>query len=510
MLDYLWWNDAQRKLQQNAMRFTEEVLMPIAEKSAYKKEWPWDAINEIKKLGWFGATIPKKYGGRREDWGITGAAILIEESSRAGMAAASLVSSLIGATAQIVHDGTEEQKQRWLPGLAKGELFGCITMTEPYAGSDIASIEATAVREGDFYRVNGKKRSQTCIGAADIYMTYLKTGTTDNDRKNYRHLTGMILEKGMPGFSIERVNSLIGMPGIYNGYLNFDNVMVPAANVIGGEGNGWKVMMSGLNIERALASASYLGGMRESICYAKQHLERRVQFGQTTGSFQVNQFKLADMYSQYLLSRLLIYFCTNMADQGKEVPIEAALAKLFGSESSFNVSAEAMQCMGGNGVNQNYPVERFFRDSRHNYIAAGTNEVLRLLVYRMGNQFLGPYLKPPVRMMDAELNVPLPVGKVTPQPAKDEMDVLNLLAEDYRVNPGLHMNPEDILRQLDISAETLAKYLDKLEEKGFAVQLKNKKGVTELVRATNEGLKAVHPAEYYKQIPDWVNPKDMF
>jgi acyl-CoA dehydrogenase len=182
----------------DSKKFTTEILVPLAERSVVKKEYPWEAVHEVAKKGWFGATIPRQYGGHLEDWGLTGGCILTEEVSRAGVLGAAYTTSLIGATAQLVHNGTEEQKQRWLPGLAKGDLLGCITMTEPYAGSDLADMETTAVREGDDYVVNGIKRFQTNAAAADLYMAYVKTSQEPSVRAGYGHLTGMIIEKGMP------------------------------------------------------------------------------------------------------------------------------------------------------------------------------------------------------------------------------------------------------------------------------------------------------------------------
>ncbi len=511
MQDYPWWNDSQRELMKEAQKFTDEVLIPIGEKCVHKMEYPWEAVRLIGEKGWYGATIPEEYGGHQNEWGVTGACILCEEVGRAGTVASAYTTSIIGATQQILHDGTEEQKQRWLPKLAKAELLGCITMTEPYAGSDIASLETTAVRQGDHYIVNGIKRFQTGAAAADLYMTYVKTSDDPGDRKSYKHLMGMIIEKGMPGFSIERVNDWCGSAGMYNCYLRFDSVKVPMENVIGGEGNGWQVMMRGLNVERVLSAAAPLGGMREAMRYARQHLERRIQFGQTTGSIPINQFKLADMYSKFQLTRLLLYYAAYCTDLGRDVPIEAGLAKLFCTEAGFEIAAEAVQCMGGNGVMQIYPVERIMRDMKLNHIAAGTSEIMRLLIYRMGSGIFAEDLKAPVRMIDDELNIPVPAGKPpAPTAVKDEMGVLKVLAENYRVNPGLHMTITDMKQFLNVSDDDLLNYLNILEERGLASQWTNKKGQVELVKATLTGIKEANPPEYYRHIPSWVKPEDIF
>jgi alkylation response protein AidB-like acyl-CoA dehydrogenase/DNA-binding MarR family transcriptional regulator len=511
MQDYPWWSDSQRQLMADANKFVDEVLIPLAERAIYKKEFPWEAAREVARQGWFGATIPEEYGGRRKEWGVTGACILCEETGRAGAVSSAFTTSIIGATQQILHDGTEEQKQRWLPKLARGELFGSITMTEPYAGSDVAAIETTGVLEGGHYIINGVKRFQTSAAAADLYMTYVKTSEEAEARKKYQHLTGLIIEKGTPGFSVERINDWMGSEGMYNCYLRFDNARVPADNVIGGQGNGWAVMMRGLNIERILAAASPLGGMREAMRYARQHLERRIQFGQTTGSIPVNQAKLADMYSKFQLARLLIYYSAYCADLGRDVPIEAGLSKLYASEAGLEIALEALQCMGGNGVMKIYPVERIVRDMKLNQIAAGTSEVLRLLIYRMGSRIFAEDLRPPIRVIDEEVKQPLPTGR---PPAKeivrDERDVLKVLAENYRVNPGLHMKIEEIKQFLDVNDEDLFSHLDSLEAKGLVSQWRNRRGQVELVKATLAGIKEANPPEYYRFIPNWVPERDIF
>ncbi|MBW1817434.1 MAG: acyl-CoA/acyl-ACP dehydrogenase [Deltaproteobacteria bacterium] len=511
MHDFPWWTDSQRALMDDSQKLADEVLIPIAEKCIYKKAFPWEAVKEIAAAGWFGATIPEEYGGHQREWGVTGACILSEQAGRAGALAAAYVTSIIGATQQILHDGSEAQKEKWLPKLAKGELLGSISMTEPYAGSDIASLETSAVHEGEFYVVNGIKRFQTSAAAADLYMTYVKTSSDSHDRKSYRHLTGIIIEKGTPGFSVERINEWMGSEGMYNCYLRFDNARVPTENVIGGEGNGWQVMMRGLNIERVLSAAVPLGGMREAMRYARQHLERRVQFGQTTGSISVNQFKLADMYSKFQLARLLIYYTAYCADLGRDVPIEAALSKLFSSEAGLEVALEAVQCMGGNGVMKIYPVERIMREMKLNQIAAGTSEILRLLIYRMGTAFFANILKMPHRIIDEEVKRPLPIGNTSKSRlVSNETDILKLLAENYRVNPGLHMTLGDIKQVVDINDEDLLSYLDVLENKGLAQQWQNRKSQVELVKATLTGIKEANPPEYYRYIPDWVPEKDIF
>jgi alkylation response protein AidB-like acyl-CoA dehydrogenase len=507
-----WWSEAHKKLKKEAQELVDEVLLPSAERDAKRSRFPWDAVRTVAEHGWFGALVPEKYGGMFEQIGVTGATIISEEISRAGGLASAYGGTAFGAVHQLVDSGNEEQKERWLPGLAKGELFGAITMTEPYAGSDISSLETTGVRDGDGYVVDGIKRFQTGAGAAHLYMTYVKTSDDPEVIRRHRHLTGVMIERGSPGFHVERFNEWSGAAGSYNCYLRFDEVKVPPENVIGEEGSGWEVMMAGVNVERILNASYYLGSIRESIRYAKQHLDRRIQFGRPTGSIAVNQFKLADMYTQLQLSRLLVYYAAHCADLGVDVPVEAAMAKLVGSEASFDVAREAIQCMGGNGCMQNYyPTTGLLTSAKQGEIAAGTNEIMRLIIYRMADREYAPHLQPYVRAYDEELAAVLPVGRPEPPKAvSSETDVLGVLAEDYRVNPGLHMTLADIRKFLVADDDELAKHLESLEEQGLAAQYRDRRGRVRMVRATLKGIKSAFPAEHYSHIPDWVLPEDTF
>jgi alkylation response protein AidB-like acyl-CoA dehydrogenase len=509
MEKYPWWTEKQIKLADSAKQFTDEVLIPIGERNALKNKFNWEAVKLMAEQGWFGALVPKKYGGHLEDWGVTGAAILNEEAARACVVGP-LGTTMFGSATQLVHNGSEEQKAKWLPPMIRGELLGCITMTEPYAGSDIASIESTAVRDGDTYIINGKKRFQTTVAAADLYLCYFQTSNKPEDRKAYRHLTAFAVEKGTPGFHVEKVNDIIGMFANYNGNLTFDNARVPVFNRLGQEGDGWKIMMGGLNVERILNAAPIVGMTRECIRYAKQHLERRLQFGRPIGEIATNQAKLADMISKFYLGRLVLYYAAYSADLGRDVPIEAAVSKLFAADSLMETAIEAIQCMGGNGALKIYPLHRIMQDAKLSQIAAGTSEVLKLLIYRQGTKRMKDDLKVPQRVVDPEMNVPLPVGKPLPRiPAGDEKDVLAILAENYRVNPGLHMTLEDIKEFIEISDADLVKFLESLEAQGNAGLYRTRSGIA-LARVTLSGLQTAHPPEYYRYIPQWADSKDMF
>ena len=456
-----------------AQQFTDEVLIPLGERHALQNKFNWEAMKRMAERGWFGALVPQKYGGHFEEWGVTGAAILNEEAARAGVAGP-LGTTMFGSATQLVHNGSEAQKAKWLPPMLRGELLGCITMTEPYAGSDIASIESTAVCNGDHYMINGKKRFQTTAAAADLYLCYFRTSSKPEDRAAYRHLTAFAVEKGTPGFHVEKINDIIGMFGNYNGNLTFDDARVPVFNRLGQEGDGWKIMMGGLNVERILNAAPIVGAMRECIRYTQQHLERRLQFGRPTGDIATNQAKLADMISNLYLSRLVMYYAAYCADLGRDVPVEAAVSKLFAADSLMEMAIEAIQCMGGNGVQKIYPLTRIMQDAKLSQIAAGTSEVLKLLIYRQGTKRMKEDLKVPRRAVDPELNVPLPVAKPLPKKrASSAMDVLETLAENYRINPGLHMTMDDVRECIEISDAELVTFLETLEARGDAGLYRN-------------------------------------
>ncbi len=263
---YSWWNDKQKALMEEAKAFADKSI-PQGEEVFWTKEFPTDLLRQVAHKGWFGAVIPEKYGGM--DAKVTGTSIIAEELSRVCSALSEAYSvSMFGGVEQLLSFGTEEQKSKWLPRIAKGELVGAVCITEPFVGSDAAGIETMAKREGENYVLNGKKRFITNAGLADIYVVYARSSEKPEDRTKYQHLTAFLVEKKTPGFSIEKINELSGWIGLPNGFLDFDNVKVPAENCIGPEGAGWKVMMAGLNFERVVYSAGMLGPMRESIRHA--------------------------------------------------------------------------------------------------------------------------------------------------------------------------------------------------------------------------------------------------
>ncbi|MHA1605726.1 MAG: acyl-CoA dehydrogenase family protein, partial [Candidatus Freyarchaeota archaeon] len=355
MEKYPWFTERQKQLTDEVVEFVEEIT-PRAYEATIKKEHPSDLIKMVADKGWFGALVPEEYGGMGKDVGITGCEIICEGLTQAGSIGGVYSATMFGGLEQICMFGTDEQKERWLPRFARGELLGAITLTEPFVGTDAAGIRTTAVRDGDEWVINGKKRFITNTGVADIYMLYAKTSDEPGDRAAYKHLTAFIVEKGTPGFTVERVNELAVFEGIRNGILDFDNVKVPAENVLAGEGNGWGVMIAGLNFERLTIAAQIIAGIREALRYALFFTTRRVQFGRRTIDFESNQYKLADIIIALKTARLLTYYAIWMMDQGPNPVVEASAAKIYATEAARQAALNALQIIGGDGFTKYYPV----------------------------------------------------------------------------------------------------------------------------------------------------------
>nr|MDO8045484.1 acyl-CoA dehydrogenase family protein [Candidatus Baldrarchaeota archaeon] len=231
-----------------------------------------------------------------------------------------------------------------------------------------------------------------------------------------------------------------------------------------------------------------------------------------TADIPVNQFKIADIIWRYRLSRLIVYYAAYLLDQGYQPLLDATTAKLFATESLMKISMDAIQCMGGDGWTKFYPVEEIFRSAKVMEIVAGTNEIMKLILYRQGIKLLSHDIRPPLRRMDENLKFPVPYFKVQPSIVKKPItqeDVLKILAENYVVNPGLYMTKEDIKMFISIADKELDKILLELEGKKLVKLFRGRRGEILMARATYDGLKKVYPLEHYKCIPDWVNPEDL-
>ncbi|HHU16791.1 MAG: acyl-CoA dehydrogenase [Anaerovoracaceae bacterium] len=352
----------------------EEVAAGSAERDE-KEEFPLDLWNKCAELGLAGITFPEEYGGVGADY--LSYAITIEELSRVDASLGVIISAHSSLCANPIYMfGTEEQKQKYLVPLATGEKMGAFGLTEPMAGSDASGTRTTAVRDGDEFVINGTKIFITNGYYAD---TYVITAQMDKSKGN-RGITAFIVEKGTPGFSFGKKEKKMGIRSSATYELVFENCRIPAENMLGEEGRGFKVAMQTLDYGRIGIASQALGIAQGAYEEAMKYAKERVQFGKTLAEMDVIQFKLADMATQIEAARLLVYQACHYATHKKPVSKYAAMAKVFASETANAVATQAVQILGGYGYTREYPVERMMRDAKITEIYEGTSEIQRIVI----------------------------------------------------------------------------------------------------------------------------------
>jgi alkylation response protein AidB-like acyl-CoA dehydrogenase len=499
---FAWWTEEQIRFAEEIEEFVKSILPRDAE-TRWTREFPWDIFEKIGERKYSGAAVPKEYGGL--GLGCTGACIATEAFGPMPGINRVFGGNMLGGLHQILGHGTEEQKKRFLPRIVSGEI-GAIVITEPVVGTDAANISVEARQEGDVYVLNGKKRFIVSAGVASRYMVYARTTNDPEMIKKHKHLTAFILEKGAKGFSVEKINDLIGFSNIQNGVLNFDDVEIPVANRIGEEGDGWAVMTGGLNFERTIISAQAMGWLGELLKNAVPYTQRRVQFGHPTIDLPTNQFKIADLVLKKRAARLFTYHTAYNWDLGRDITIDSNLIKVFNLECAMQGSLDAIQLVGGDGTTLFYPFEEIMKVAKVDSISGGSMEACRMVIFRTAMKQLGDQISWRRRMPHPELGFPVPTnGNTVKETAIDAGKLLAVLAEDYRVNPGLYMTRQDMkeaFRQVD--DETLDDLLIGLEKDGLVWLNRTKKGI-ELAKASYKGLKAANPKEHYQWYPEWIN-----
>ncbi|MFD1735137.1 acyl-CoA dehydrogenase [Bacillus salitolerans] len=337
--------------------------------------FPKHILKKMGELGLMGIPIPEQYGGAEMDF--MSYIIAIHEISKvsATMGVILSVHTSVG-TNPILYFGTEEQKQKYIPKLASGEYLGAFALTEPGAGSDAASLKTRAVKDGDHYIINGSKVFITNGGEADTYIVFAST----NPEEGSRGVSAFIVEKDTPGLIIGKDEHKMGLHGSRTVQLSFEDAKVPAENLLGEEGQGFKVAMANLDVGRIGIAAQSLGiaeaALEHSVAYAKD----RKQFGKPIIDQQGVGFKIADMATTIEAAKLLTYRAAFLRMNGQPCGTEASMAKLYASKTAMEVSTEAIQVYGGYGYTKDYPVERFFRDAKICEIYEGTSEIQRLVI----------------------------------------------------------------------------------------------------------------------------------
>lgn len=367
--------EEQKMMRDMVRKLADNEIAPRAAEIDQERRFPRENIEKMAELGLMGVPIPEEYGGAGCDF--LSYIITIEEISRACASTGVIlaVHTSVG-TFPILYFGTEEQKQKYVPKLASGEYLGAFALTEPNAGSDPANLSTTAKLEGDYYIVNGNKIFISNGGEADVYVTFVRTGR----EKGHKGITCLLVDRDTPGFSIGKIEEKMGLHGDITAELVFDNAKVPKENLLGKEGEGFKVAMSLLDGGRIGIGAQGVGIAQAALETATAYAKERVQFGKPIAQHQAIQFMLADMATRVEAARLLVYRAARMRDMGLPYSKEASMAKMYATDTAMKVTTDAVQILGGYGYCKEYPVERYMRDAKITQIYEGTNQIQRLVI----------------------------------------------------------------------------------------------------------------------------------
>jgi len=370
-------SDEQRMTQQMVREFAEKEIGPFAAQWDEQCEFPWDVVRRLGNLNLLGTIFPQIYGGAGMDY-VT-YALVVEELSRVDGSIGIIVASHTSLCANHIYTaGTEEQRQKYLSPLAKGEKLGAWGLTEPNAGSDASGTQTTAVRDGDTWLLNGSKIFITQGSVADIYVIMAAT-----ERAKKQHgISAFIVERGTPGLSAIPMKHKFGVRASDTAQLTLENVRIPQQNLLGQLHEGFIDTLSILDGGRISIAAMALGIGRGAYEEGLKYAQQREQFGQPIANFQAIQWKLADMATELDAARLLILRAAWMKDHDLRCTKESAMAKLYASEAATRACNQAMQIHGGYGYMKDYPVERYLRDAKICEIGEGTSEIQRLIIAR--------------------------------------------------------------------------------------------------------------------------------
>lgn len=368
-------NDKQKMIRKMAREFTEKEVKPIASNIDETEEFPSDTVNKMKKYGMLGMNVPRKYGGAEAD--EVSYAIVVEELSRYCATTGVILSAHNSLCCwPILKFGTEYQKEKFLRPLATGDNLGAFALTEPNAGTDAAAQQTTAVLIGDEYLINGSKIFITNGSKSNTYIIF---AMTDQGAK-LKGISAFIVEKNTPGFFIGKIEKKMGIRGSATAELIFEDMRIPKENLLGKEGQGFKIAMQTLDGGRIGIAAQALGIAQGALSETIKYIKQREQFGRPISQFQAVQFNIAEMATKVDAARLLVNRAANAKDQGVDYSKYAAMAKLFAAEIAMEVTTKAVQLHGGYGYTKDYPVERMMRDAKITEIYEGTSEVQKMVI----------------------------------------------------------------------------------------------------------------------------------
>ena len=372
--------DQQRMIRDMVRDFAQREVAPRAAEIDRTDTFPWDLYRQLGELGILGMTLPREYGGEGLD--NVSLCVALEELAVASatVANAALLAKIQGD--MLLRNANEDQKQRYLPPLARGEQICLIGATEPGAGSDVAAFETTALRRDGGYVLNGTKVYITCGLVGSFAVVLAKTDPAGG----HRGLSAFIVERDTPGFSAEKSDEFMGMRGLATSSLRFEDCFVPAENLLGEENRGFYAAMHSFTIGRIVIATLALGIARAALEESLRYAEQRRAFGQPIGDFQAVQFMLADMATEIEAARLLIHQAARLKDEDRPFAIEASMAKLFASDTAQRATTNAVQIHGGYGYTKAATVERLYRDAKLTQIYEGTNQIQRVIIARQLRQ----------------------------------------------------------------------------------------------------------------------------
>jgi len=380
-------SDEQTAFRDSVRKMVEKRVAPIADEVDRNDRFPEELVPVFGDMGLIQLRLPEEYGGPGAD--MTTVCLAEEEIAKVSESIA-LLCGLNGISLiyPLLYFGTEEQRQRFFPELAKGRTLTSIAITEPQTGSDVGGMRTKAVRDGNSsYVINGQKTYITFSPVARYVTVFAKTGDVDQDGTH--NISAFIVDAKTPGFSVGKTEKKMGLNGVPNAPIYFDNVRVPVENRIGAEGEGFKICMRCLDLNRPTIGAVSVGLAQGALDHCIRFAKERRQFGKAIGEFQGIQFMLADMAMQIEAARCLVYECARIVDDGfasdtdfKRFAATASMAKCFASDMAMKVTTDAVQIFGGAGYMKDLPVERYMRDAKINQIFEGTNQIQRLIIAR--------------------------------------------------------------------------------------------------------------------------------